>query len=273
MKPIRNHWLLLLCISLALAAPTSAGNGEIHGFPDLPPRTVDAMPFSDAQIDQLLNTLDDLLAADAALTRPDEEAAADLWMFRERLQTGMLTAAQESRVVHRLAHAASAYPGLADVIASEQRRVTTLAVGKPAPDIVARDLEGRDLRLSDYRGRIVVIAFSGEWCGACRLEYPYQRLLLELYRDQPLTILGVDSHPDAAAARAAKAERGLTYRSWWDGFAEKHTRGPIASEWGVRGWPTTYVVDELGIIRFVNLRQEDLLKAVKQLMSKRQNVD
>jgi thiol-disulfide isomerase/thioredoxin len=119
----------------------------------------------------------------------------------------------------------------------------------------------------------VVIAFSGEWCGACRIEYPYQRLLMEVYKDRPFTLLSVNSDKDAAAAKAAKASRGLTYRSWWDGYAARNTHGPIAASWGVMGWPTTYVLDQRGVIRFVNLRQEDMLKAVKQLMAEQAEND
>lgn len=272
MKSLRNYWQALLVFPLlaasAVIASAAAEDGP-HGFPDLPPRTVSMAPFTDQQVDQLLSTLDALLAADAKLKEPGDEAATDLWTFRERLQTGVLTAAQEERVGRHLDRAAGEYPRMAEAIGRERRRVSALGVGKTAPDIVGADLDGDEFSLSDYRGRVVVIAFSGEWCGACRVEYPYQRLLMELYRDRPLTILGVNSDKDVKLAREAKVSRGLTYRAWWDGYAEKNTRGPIASAWGVMGWPTTYVIDAQGVIRFVNLRQEDLLKAVKQLMAER----
>jgi peroxiredoxin len=267
MKSIRNYGCLLLVFPLLLGTAAAVVADERPGFPELPPRTVSAAPFSDDQVDRLLTILDSLLAEDAKSAVPGEDAATDLWTFRERLQTGVLSVSQEARVVQHLERAAAEYPGLAAAIARERTRVTSLAVGKPAPDIIGKDLDGQEFHLSDYRGRVVVITFSGEWCGACRVEYPYQRLLMELYRDRPLTILGVNSDKDAQTAREAKVSRGLTYRSWWDGYAEKNTRGPIASAWGVMGWPTTYVIDEQGIIRFVNLRQEDLLKGVKQLMA------
>jgi peroxiredoxin len=59
---------------------------------------------------------------------------------------------------------------------------TTTSRPTRAPDIDGTDLEGEPLRLSDSRGTVVVLAFSGEWCGSCRLEYPYQRLMQDVLR-------------------------------------------------------------------------------------------
>jgi hypothetical protein len=59
----------------------------------------------------------------------------------------------------------------------------------------------------------------------------------------------------------------LPYRVWWDGHSASNIDGPIAHAYGIYGWPTTYIIDSEGIIRFVDLRQEDLLKAVRQLVA------
>ena len=142
-----------------------------------------------------------------------------------------------------------------------------LTLGATAPDIVGTDLDGRALRLSDYRGKVVVVTFSGEWCGICRSEYPYHRFLLELYRDWPFALLSVESGADRDVARRAKIDRGLLYRSWWDGAPRRDAPGTIAAAWGVSGWPTTYVLDEKGAIRAIDPRKEDLLKVVRQLLT------
>jgi peroxiredoxin len=265
MKAVRNYWVLLL-LSLLIVGSRQVLADELRGFKELPPRTVDIRPFSDQDIDDLISTLDSLLDRDTS-DRSGEDAANDLWTFRERLQTGQLESSQEARVLEHLDILARLYPSESHTLEKERRLIGQLTVGKPAPDIVGNDLNGKALRLSDYHGRVVVLAFSGEWCGSCRLEYPYQRLMLDVYKNQPLTILSVDSDRDPHVALDAKASRGLTYRSWWDGSGPKSTEGPIATAWGIMGWPTTYVIDREGVIRFVNLRQEDLLKAVKQLIA------
>jgi hypothetical protein len=88
----------------------------------------------------------------------------------------------------------------------------------------------------------------------------------DLYANWPFAILGVEASTREAAG-SLKAQHGLTYRSWLDEPGVEHGRGPIASAWDVRGWPTTYVLDARGVVRFVNLRDEDLLKGVRQLLA------
>ena len=72
-----------------------------------------------------------------------------------------------------------------------------------------KDLHGKEFKLSDYRDRIVILYFTGHWCGPCRGEYPYQRLLLEILADQPAVLLGVNSDNDRETALKTKEEERL----------------------------------------------------------------
>ena len=92
--------------------------------------------------------------------------------------------------------------------------------------------------------------------------YPHERSLVERMQDKPFALLGVNSDPKDKV-KAAMARENLTWRSWWDGGT---TGGPIASAWNVRGWPTIYVVDAKGVIRFKNVRGEAMDKAVEELL-------
>ena len=145
--------------------------------------------------------------------------------------------------------------------------VTNLMLGKEAPNIVGSDLDGVRFELSDYRGKVVAIVFSGHWCGPCRSEYPYQRLLLEVMDKEEFVLLGVNSDGELQVAKDAKVQEELDYRSWWDGHGEKSTDGPIATEWNVTGWPTIYVLDENGVIRNRGARHEKLITIVKELVA------
>jgi peroxiredoxin len=182
------------------------------------------------------------------------------------LQTGTLDPQQEAQIIRHFADLKGKHPAEAALFTTVQELVLTRTIGKLAPDIVGEDYDGVEFRLSDYRGKVVVLVFSGEWCGPCRGEYPYQKFLMDLYKEKPFTVLSVNSDSTLDVARKAKADHDLTYRSWWDGYLEKSQQGPIATAWGVVGWPTIYVLDARGVIRFVNLRQEDLLRGVRQLM-------
>jgi peroxiredoxin len=259
----------LLVLLPALAASLSAlpSAKAIEGFKEPAPREIVLPRFTDRDIDRLIATLDGLLSQEKDSARWGENAADHLWTFVERLQAGRLTATQQAHVAAHFDELEKSHPADVELIERERHVLTSLTIGKMAPEITGIDLDGQPLKLSDYRGRVVVLTFSGNWCGACRGEYPYLRLMGELYKDRPFSIVSVNSDSELEKARASKAEHGLEFKSWWDGYAKKNTRGPIASSWGVVGWPTIYLLDDQGVIRFVNLRQEDLLKGVKQLLN------
>ena len=68
---------------------------------------------------------------------------------------------------------------LAEVARTDLRRLRNLAVGQEAPEIEGQDVDGNSFKLSDYRGRVVLLTFSGNWCGPCRALYPKERALVE----------------------------------------------------------------------------------------------
>src|SRR5262249_34139118 len=74
-----------------------------------------------------------------------------------------------------------------------------LAIGREAPEIEGEDLAGKNFRLSDYRGQVVVVNFWGNWCGWCRQMYPQERSLMERFKGRPFAMLGVNSDRDKAA--------------------------------------------------------------------------
>jgi hypothetical protein len=76
--------------------------------------------------------------------------------------------------------------------------------------------------------------------------YPHERSLVKRLQDQPFVLLGVNSDQDADALRKVVARGEVTWRFWCDGGK----RGPIASGWNIRLWPTIYVLDAKGVIRY-----------------------
>jgi peroxiredoxin len=258
---------------LLTAAPLAA---QVRvGFSEPPSRDLEVDLFTDEQLDKLLTTLDNAMSVPESLEDPTSDPELNLWKFMRWLQTGRLTPAQERRVVAKLYDLAEQYPNRAGLLEKQAAAVQRLTIGKVAPEIEGPDLDGVPFRLSDYRGKVVLLVFSGDWCAICRTEYPYHRLLSELYGDWPFAILGVNSDKAVDVARAAKDRKGLTYRSWWEKKSDPGAPGRIASTYHLYGWPTTYLLDETGRIRFVDLRQEDMLKAVRQLLTEleRKSID
>ena len=128
-----------------------------------------------------------------------------------------------------------------------------------------------DTILTSYAPRTVVLIFSGEWCGPCREEYPYQRFMLEHFKDDNVVLLGVNSDEDLEVVRTAKKEKGLAYRVWWDGHTEDPTGGPIATAWQVSAWPVIYVLDAEGVIRYASINKAEVVDAVDELVQDRKN--
>ena len=77
--------------------------------------------------------------------------------------------------------------------------------------------------------------------------YPHERSLVKKLADKPFALLGVNSDRDLEALKPTLKEEQITWRSFWCG--PQGTGGPIPTDWGVRGWPTLYVIDHKGIIR------------------------
>ncbi|MFQ5734001.1 MAG: peroxiredoxin family protein [Planctomycetaceae bacterium] len=143
-----------------------------------------------------------------------------------------------------------------------------LAVGKTAPDVHGEDADGVKFRLSDYHGKVIVLRFWGDWCPFCRSMFPQERELVNALRDKPFVLLGVNSDPRARLKKAQK-EKNLVWRSFWDGGT---TAGPIARAYRVKDWPTIYVIDHRGIIRYKGEgvrggRAKWLVPAVKKLLA------
>ncbi len=95
--------------------------------------------------------------------------------------------------------------------------------------------------------------------------YPHERSLVARLKDKPFALLGVNSDSDLKVLKPRLEEEKITWRSFWNG--PKGTGGPISAKWNVRGWPTIYVLDHKGVIRFKNVRGEEMDKAVDQLLA------
>ena len=121
-----------------------------------------------------------------------------------------------------------------------------LSLGQVAPEIEGRDIDGHRFKLSDYRGKVVVLTFSGTWCGPCEAMYPHEREIVARLNGRPFALLSVMTDEDEGPIRKQIAAGQITWRCWWE---RGGTHGPIPASWNVRGYPTVYVLDHKGVIR------------------------
>jgi uncharacterized protein (TIGR03067 family) len=124
---------------------------------------------------------------------------------------------------------------------------TGVAVGMSAPEIESEGLDGKPFKLSDYRGKVVLLTFWGNWCPPCRAMYEQKRSLVANMADRPFAVVGVNSDRDRNALKAILAQERISWRSFWNGPGG--TAGQISKAWNIRGWPTLFLIDQEGVIR------------------------
>jgi peroxiredoxin len=140
-------------------------------------------------------------------------------------------------------------------------------VGMLAPDFALPDVRtGEIVRLSDYRGRPVLINFWATWCAPCRLEMPEFEAAYQAYRDEGFTVIAIDIKIDEGlpAVLAFIDELGLTFP------VVRDVTGEVEIElYNVLGYPTSFFVDRNGIIRYVHrgpLTREFLEEKLKEIL-------
>jgi peroxiredoxin len=136
-----------------------------------------------------------------------------------------------------------------------------LGIGCVAPDIEGVDCDGEAFKLSDYRGQVVVLDFWADWCPHCVNMYPVERELVETYEGRPFAIVGVNGD-DARRMQQLRDRGTVTWRSFDDG-----NFGPIAQQYHITGIPSVFVLDAEGVIRFKDVRGDELVEAVNELMA------
>jgi len=150
---------------------------------------------------------------------------------------------------------------LEDLAQPELVELRQFGVGKKAPEIEGQDLNGRQMKLSDHRGEVVVLVFWATWCGPCMAMVADERKLVQHMAGKPFTLIGVNADTDMAKVRAAVEKEKITWPSFRDGDAS----GPIATAWKVHSWPSVYVLDRNGVIRYRNVQGQALTDAVDKL--------
>jgi hypothetical protein len=91
---------------------------------------------------------------------------------------------------------------------------------------------------------------------------PHEKAMVDRLQSKPFALIGINSDGDREALKKILEKQGIGWRQAVDGS----TSGPIATRWNVSGWPTIYVIDAQGVIRFRGLRDQRLEDAVVKLL-------
>ena len=117
--------------------------------------------------------------------------------------------------------------------------------GRSAPDFSLKTLDGKEFRLSDHRGQVVVLSFWASWCGPCRFELPELSRIKPLYPDAKFIAVNVDRE-------RAEAERFLK-RVQFDLPIVWDNQAMALGEYSVVSMPTMFLIDKNGTVQYVKV--------------------
>jgi peroxiredoxin len=195
------------------------------------------------------------------LGQPDQEAfAADFAETLARAATAAGEVAISRQVYEALLKQFRDSPTLRRRVGAELTRLEL--VGKPAPSVRIKDLDGRSLGFEDFRGKYVLVDFWATWCEPCIEELPNVRAAYETYRSKGFEIVAVslDETPQPVAEFAR--ERKLPWRQVHNATCD----GDLVAAFGVSSIPATFLIGPDGTIVRLDLRGEAITKALRTLM-------
>jgi peroxiredoxin len=152
-------------------------------------------------------------------------------------------------------------------IPAENAAMQTPGEGKMAPDFALTSTDGKTIKLSDFRGKVVVVDFWATWCPPCKAEIPDFIKLYSQYKDDGFQMLGISLDQGGLSdVKPFMKDYGINYP------IVLGDNQVVAAYGGIRGIPTTFVIDKEGRIRasFEGYRPASVFeKLIQQLTSEK----
>lgn len=146
-------------------------------------------------------------------------------------------------------------------------RAAEMKVGSLSPDIEGMTLEGKKLKLSDLKGKYVLLDFWASWCGPCRREFPHMKTILtESEKHNNLQILSFSLDKNSQEWTECIAKNALTHANWLHISDFKAWNSPAVTLMGVKSLPRTVLINPKGQIVAFDLRGEEMVQKLLRIM-------
>ena len=139
--------------------------------------------------------------------------------------------------------------------------IERLGIGKPMTELVSKDLDGKAVKLSDYKDKVVVLDIWATWCGPCRAMIPHEREMSEKFKEKPFAFISLSADAEVETLKKFLEKEKMPWTHWHIG-----AQGEVHDQLNIEHYPTIFVLDSKGKIRYKEIRGQALEKAVETLL-------
>ena len=133
-----------------------------------------------------------------------------------------------------------------DHVEDASNRTPAAKVGRLAPEFNLTGIDGNEIILSNFRGKIIIVNFWATWCPPCREEMPAINTQYQQYKDQGVEVIGI------SMMESEKRVREFVEDSNYDWNFAVDKKGEVTRDYRIVAIPTSYFIDEEGIIRAIH---------------------